>query len=263
MEEQIILEVIGPDGQSRARAAGQDRVGLVYDAEYQPGDVLVLVPGRPGYYVIQLEDTLGPAFVYSNGCPLRWAIPFGEERISYNPRAFVGVRHCLAARVATPAEIACPRNLAQNVYDCHGNKACFPHAAANVETRNESVFAARNAIDGVICPQSHGRYPYQSWGINRRPDAVWTLDFGRMVRAQTLVLTTRADFPHDAWWTRATLELSDGTTRTLPLEKTAAGQAFDLGGVAITGLSLRDLIKADDPSPFPALTQVEVYGENL
>ena len=29
----------------------------------------------------------------------------------------------------------------------------------------------------------------------------------------------------------------------------------------ITSLKLHSLIKADDPSPFPALTQIEVYGE--
>ncbi len=57
------------------------------------------------------------------------------------------------------------------------------------------VFAARNAIDGIVCPESHGEYPYQSWGINRDPQACWTLEFGHPVKAEALVLTTRADFP--------------------------------------------------------------------
>ena len=39
-------------------------------------------------------------------------------------------------------------------------------------------------------------------------------------------------------------------------------QLFDLNGVVITGLKLDQLIKADDPSPFPALTQVEVFGSS-
>lgn len=89
------------------------------------------------------------------------------------------------------------------------------------------------------------------------------LDFGRLIQADTLVLTTRADFPHDAWWTQARLTLSSGEEQILPLQKTAEGQRFDLHGVWITGLKLDQLIKADDPSPFPALTQVEVYGRNL
>jgi hypothetical protein len=28
-------------------------------------------------------------------------------------------------------------------------------------------------------------------------------------------------------------------------------------------MQLHDLIKADDPSPFPALTQIEVWGRDL
>ena len=113
------------------------------------------------------------------------------------------------------------------------------------------MFAARNAIDGVIYPSCHGRYPFESWGINRDPNACWELDFGRPVRAETLILTTRADFPHDAWWTQARLTLSTGEERILPLSKTAEGQLFDLNGVVITGLKLDQLIKADDPSPLP------------
>lgn len=185
--------------------------------------------------------------------------------ISYSPRAFVGTDHYLTARPAHAEEIACPRNLARNVYDCHGNAACFPHAKANVETRGESVFAARNAIDGVVYPWCHGHYPFQSWGINRDPNACWTLEFGRPIKAGMLALTTRADFPHDAWWTSARLTLSDGESMTLQLEKAPDGhrQCLDLHGVTITGLALDNLKKADDPSPFPALTQVEVWGTNL
>lgn len=55
---------------------------------------------------------------------------------------------------------------------------CYPHATANVETRGESVFAAKNAIDGVRANRSHGEWPYESWGINMQDDAAMKLDFG-------------------------------------------------------------------------------------
>jgi hypothetical protein len=92
-----------------------------------------------------------------------------------------------------------------------------------------------------------------------------TLEFGRPVRADTLVLTTRADFPHDAWWKSARVTLSNGDTRILTLEKSpeGKGQSFDLGGFVITSLLLDNLKKANDPSPFPALTQLEVWGTNV
>ena len=49
----------------------------------------------------------------------------------------------------------------------------------------------------------------------------------------------------------------------LPLQKTAEGQCFDLHGMTISGLMLDELKKAEDPSPFPALTQVQVFGHEL
>lgn len=82
------------------------------------------------------------------------------------------------------------------------------------------------------------------------------------VGAAALGLAACADFPHDAWWTQARLTLSSGEERILPLSKTAEGQLFDLNGVVITGLKLDQLIKADDPSSFPALTQAEVFGSS-
>jgi hypothetical protein len=35
---------------------------------------------------------------------------------------------------------------------------------------------------------------------------------------------------------------------------------FSIKKKSVEWLTLGDLIKADDPSPFPALTQIEVYG---
>ena len=79
------------------------------------------------------------------------------------------------------------------------------------------------------------------------------------------MLTTRADFPHDAWWERVQVTLSSDEKRVLTLQKAedGRGQCFDLHGAEITSLMLDHLKKADDPSPFPALTQVEVWGTNL
>ena len=131
-----------------------------------------------------------------------------------------------------------------------------------METRGESVFAARNAIDGVAAVSSHGRWPYSSWGINRQDDAELTLEFGRPVDFDTIVLYTRADFPHDNWWIRGTFTFSDGTQEQVEMEKSSEPHRFAIARSGITWLKLGSLIKADDPSPFPALTQLEVYGQD-
>ena len=47
------------------------------------------------------------------------------------------------------------------------------------------------------------------------------------------------------------------------LQKTGDRQWLDLGGRKISWLRLERLIKSDDPSAFPALTQWEVFGRDL
>jgi len=47
------------------------------------------------------------------------------------------------------------------------------------------------------------------------------------------------------------------------LQKSAKAQSFALPPRIVEWIELHDLIKADDPSPFPALTQIEVWGRDL
>lgn len=98
------------------------------------------------------------------------------------------------------------------------------------------------------------------WDIYSRDDACITVEFGNEIVADKVVLYLRADFPHDNWWKQVKLVLSDGEELVCELKKTALGQEIPLNGKIITSLTLKELIKSDDPSPFPALTQIEVYG---
>ena len=103
-------------------------------------------------------------------------------------------------RRITADELTKNRDLARNPSDLRGDTDFYPHCSANVETRNESVFAARNVIDGLRFNTSHGEWPFESWGIGARTDAWCKIDFGREVIADRMALTLRADFPHDAYW---------------------------------------------------------------
>lgn len=259
--ERIKLKILDGSGHTMLTRPEARQQSLVYRAAYRPGDYIALEIGTPGQYlVVQFEDTMPPALVYVQKREIDFPVPFGEQAVTYSPKSFTGDCHILRARFATAEEIAARRNLAFNPYDVHGDTGFYPHASANVETRDEAVFAARNAVDGVYENDSHGMWPYQSWGINRDPEAALTLDFGRPVTLDELRLTLRADFPHDSWWTRATVRFSDGSTEVLDLEKTAAPQAFAISPRTVTSLVLCELKKADDPSPFPALTQIEAWG---
>ena len=253
--ELIKLKVLDEGGTTLLTCPAARQLSLVYRAAYRPGDRISLEIGTPGQYiVVQFEDTMAPALLYVEKREINFHIPFGEQAITYSPKSFTGECHIIRARFAAR------RNLAFNPYDEHGDTGFYPHASANVETRGEAVFAARNAVDGLYENDAHGVWPYQSWGINRDPNAALTLDFGRPVTLDELRLTLRADFPHDSWWTQATVRFSDGSTEVLNLEKTAIPQTFAISPRTVTSLVLCELKKADDPSPFPALTQIEAWG---
>lgn len=255
------IKILNEQGIVKAEQYGQDEVNLVYKEEYKEGDQIVFTSSETNVYLNLLaDDALGMAFTYVTKQEVVYPIPFGVKRLSYSPKVFTGKIHLLCARAATKEEIGNYRNLALNEMDQHGDTGCYPHATANVETRGESVFAARNAIDGVRENSSHGEWPYESWGINRQDDAEIKLDFGREVLADRLVLYTRADFPHDNWWVKVTVTFSDGTSLVWDLEKSDKAQVLTLEPKKISWLTVSDLIKAEDPSPFPALTQLEVYG---
>lgn len=260
----LVLKVIHASGEVVAVSEGENEVYLVYDKAYEEGDQIVLVSSQKACHLrVQVDDALGEALIYMTEKEISYKIPFGEKRVSYSPKVFTGERHLLTASIISEREIKNYRNLAINVMDQHGDIGYYPHATANVETRGESVFAARNAIDGVRANTSHGEWPYESWGINRQDDATIKVEFGRVVEVEELVLYTRADFPHDNWWTSITVCLSDGTELEWHLEKSQKPHKMSMEKKQISWILLKELIKSEDPSPFPALTQIEVYGRDL
>ncbi|MBR5733354.1 MAG: carbohydrate-binding protein [Lachnospiraceae bacterium] len=258
------LSVVNAAGEVICEASGSDFVDLVCLHTYSEGDRIVLETSEKDRYIKwQPDDALGSAFVYITDTAVDYLIPFGEKRISCSPKIFSGDRHYLYAEAARDDEISAYRNLALNPADQHRDVPCYPHATANVETRGESVFAAKNAIDGVRANLSHGEWPYESWGINRQDDAEMLIDFGRPVRTGRIVLYTRSDFPHDNWWKRVSFGFSDGEVLSFDLDKSEKAHVLTFDEKVTTSVRFFDLKKADDPSPFPALSQIEVYGYNV
>lgn len=256
----IDLQIRNKSGDILQKATGQDEVNLVYQNEYLEGDHIVLeVEEQNILYYVQFDDAKEKSLMYITG-KIEYLIPFDIKRKNISRKVFTGDLHLLSVRKAMKEELSNYRNLSENVWDQHGEVNCYPHASANVETRGESVFAALNAIDGVTASESHGDWPYESWGINRRDDATWKLEFGRPVEMDKLIIYTRADFPHDNWWEKVTITFSDGTKEVLDLKKGGGAQVFNVHKNNIEWLELSELLKADDPSPFPALTQLQVWG---
>lgn len=257
----LTLKIENYEGKALSRSSGNSRVNLVHNQAYQEGDHIILeTDSSDRHLVVRLEDSMPPTFVFMGGNRHKMSVPFGEKLVSYSPKSFRGETHLLFARCAEQWEVSAYKNLALNPFDCHENTCLFPHASANVETRGESVFAARNAIDGIFANANHGPWPYQSWGINHNPRAEMRIQFGREIYADKAVLITRADFPHDSWWTEGTIRFSDGGKITFPLTKTDMPQIIEFKPRKCEWILFGNLIKADDSSPFPALTQIEIWG---
>ncbi len=247
---------------------GDDELCLSYSGEYRKGDIIDISDLEPDrFYVVRIDQAMSPSIVYITKNQILYPIPFYSQKENVNPLAFSGCRHTVYIRKAMPYEVNVYRNLSENTFDQHDEPHVYPHASANIETRGESVFAAQNAINGNIAHGSHGEWPYESWGINKNPEAEFRLDFGRPVHIEEIWIYERCDFPHDSWWTHGTITFSNGNRSVLTLEKRLDGSAqkFKISERNVTFLTLNELIQADDESPFPALTQIKVFGteENI
>ena len=233
--------------------------------EYNKGDYYEIKLSDPcQFIVVQLDITLPPTLIYIKGKKWTYIIPNDDNYAeSLSDSAFKSKKHFIFARYAESYEIERYQNLTYNPHDLNKFNGAYPHASANVETRNDSTFFAKNAIDGVYANTSHGSYPYQSWGINQQSDAELTIEFGHKVKIDLLELTLRADFPQDSYWTEGNAVFSDGTEVTMSFEKTSSPQNFKINEITTEWIKLNKLIKNKDDSPFPALTQLSAYGTHV
>lgn len=133
---ELTIKIIRADGSTACVSRGEGQAGLVFSDEYEEGDSIVVETSEANLHLmLQLDDALGASLVYLTERSLWYKIPFGEKKICYSPKAFLGKKHYLYVRTAYPEEIGMYRNLALNAADQHGETHCYPHASANVETR--------------------------------------------------------------------------------------------------------------------------------
>ena len=259
------MEMIVRDrtGQILSRAAHDREALLALDRIWNEGDSVEITAPRGAHLWLRMDAAIPEGEVYCPNGRMVWRVPSGEHRLAYAPNAFDGPRHILSARIMADGELRALRDIARNPLDLRGNTDFYPHCTANVETRDESVFAARNVIDGLRYNTYHGEWPYESWGIGAREDAWCKLDFGREVIVERMALTLRADFPHDAWWVSGHVTDSEGRDTTFDLSRTGERQWINLGGRQVRWLRLEGMVKSDDPSAFPSLRAWEVLGHDL
>ena len=258
------MEMIVKDGMGNvlARTEHPDEVQIALNHRWAEGDRVEITAPPHSHLWLRMGATIPEGEVYCPGGHVTWRVPAGEHRLAYAPLSFDAPRNILFARIMAESELQALRDIARNPLDLRGDTDFYPHCTANVETRNESVFAARNVIDGLRYNTYHGEWPFESWGIGAREDAWCRLDFGREVVVERMALTLRADFPHDAYWICGHVVDSTGRDISFDLTKTAERQWVDLGGQRVRWLQLERMVKSDDPSAFPSLRAWEVMGRD-
>ena len=259
----IRIQILDREDRVIAEASHGDSAMVCADRSWQEGDHIEITAEPGSHLMARMDAALAEGEVFLPEGKMSWMVPWGEHRLAYAPGTFEGGRHIVTARVMEASELRRNRDLARNPADLRGNTNFYPHCTANVETRNESVFAARNVIGGLRFNTYHGEWPYESWGIGARTDAWCRIDFGREMVLDRMALTLRADFPHDAYWVSGHMTDSEGNEIAFDLEKTGERQWISLDGRRVRWLQLERMIKSDDPSAFPSLRAWEVYGQDL
>nr|MCR4719623.1 hypothetical protein [Bacillota bacterium] len=165
----IELSIIDKDGKQLLSQKGES-VDITYEKEYQEGDKIIIRKKDTDFVALKLDDYLDESIVFSESSSLEFEIPFGNLKRGYDKNAFSGNSHHI--RVYEPSDDIKYgyRNIALNSCDRRGQKRYFPHAYANLVTREDVCFYERNAIDGVCENKGHGDYPYHSWAGGARED---------------------------------------------------------------------------------------------
>ena len=262
----INLKLLNAGGEVKFRAYG-NAIDERYSGVYESGDKYRVELCDGEFVKIKLDETLAESIIYVPDGIFEFEIPEGDARaFGYAPEAFAGDSHRVICEEPDEAEIYGERLISLNSHDKHNLPKYFPHASANFVTRESPSFFERNAIDGVIFSEGHGRYPYHSWGGGLREDLEFTVHFGMPVEVSRVVLFLRADFPHDTYWKEADIEFSDGTRHHVDLIGTKEGQAAEFEAktteyVKLTGFRQQRL--EDGSLSFAALTQIQIYGKYI
>lgn len=263
-ETKLNLALLDRQGEIVCENDGVNKAELTMIRPYAEGDVITVWTNTwPIFLKLHFDGAVQEARVFLNADRMDFPVPFGEAHNPYPRNAFRTNKPSYIHVEKVEKQIV-PYVISENPLDVRGDTMCYPHCTATAETRGESIFAARNTIDGLLQNSSHGEYPYTSWGEDENRNAEIVIDFGRKILAEELDVLLRADFPHDNWWKEADAVFSDGSSLHLMFQKTDKVQKYKFEKREISWVRLKNLRKDPlDPSPFPALTQWRIIGRDI
>ena len=173
---------------------------------YQVGDkIVVTYTGATPYLMVQLDETLAPSLIYLKEKVWEYQIPLEESaRKAFVDTAFHSARHQIMVRQAHTFEKDNYQNLSMNTHDQKEYSGAYPHAYANVETRDDAVSLRKMRLILSLVTFLMARI-HLLLGELTKKEAQLTIDFGRPVETDWIRLLFRADYPHDSYWEEVTL----------------------------------------------------------
>ena len=205
----IICSIKDKDGNVLAEYRGE-QIDVLYNMSYEPNDKAE-VSFNSDFVRVTFDESQKESIVYVPEHKLVYEFPYGNQLLAYDRISWQKTSHRIRISEVGEEEAYGSRELALNSLDTTQNICMYPHAVASFVTRNEPVFEARNAIDGVIENSLHGEYPYHSWSAGAKMDMDFVLDFGAKVKVEKIVFYLRADFPHDTYWDSLHVRFDDDT----------------------------------------------------
>ena len=188
----IELKIINSSGEVKFSEKGE-KIDAEFNGAYHEGDKIVIHLKDCEYLAVKLDETLCESIVFVPNKLMEFTVPYGRLKVGYDKNAFSGETHKISVREPSEDEIYAKRNIALNSHDLSGMKGVYPHAHANLVTRNEPCFFERNAIDGVCENESHGNFPYHSWAAGAR-DSITLLG----AASQRMAWVHREDAPGES-----------------------------------------------------------------
>ncbi|MBC8378107.1 MAG: discoidin domain-containing protein [Planctomycetes bacterium] len=241
---------------------------LELDRKYVKGDRIVVTGAKN--LAVKVDEHFAETLLFAPKGKVDFPIPLWPvgkyaKKYPHPPKAFQGEKHVIAARVPTAREIAAYRNLAVNPMDPRGKSPAYPHASSNSEWGEAAVFSAKTAIDGFVeATGDHHSWPRQSWGPylpgGKHPEPELTIDFGRPVEIDKLVIVGRYNVRQGGYWKEATVEFSDGSKVTIKPEYNGKRQEFPTKKRVVTSMKFTKLVP-NIPKKYAAFVEVEAWGK--
>lgn len=236
-------------------------VALVLGTSFTSGKkIKITMPEGEKYLAVTIGNGVKEAIVYVPDGVYEYTVPSGLNAI-FPSNFATGAK--MTVRIPTAQELITRRNLALNPYDSTATSTkSYPHVICNNQY-NTTEFGARCAIDGFTTNTGHGYYPQQSWGPKDVVKATdhFTIDFGRSVLVNEIVIYLRGDFGHDAYFSTIVVQFSDGSSEVIKPTRTRDGQKFTFSAKETTSVKLTGFVTdTSKGGPWTGLAEVEVYG---